>query len=198
MKPPKAQQLFKPDKSQLARRSKIIELAKSALDNAEQTKGRARLAINEAAECGRLLIVEKMALKESGIRGKWCDYFEATFGRYLPFQTARGWMKIAEKAKTEPRPNVTRAGMLALELFPAKVYHKSEDVKNNESLNFTNILSVMNKFVAWRMRFAERVAIGELTTLQIEQLKKDCAPIIEFVQQLMSGTLPEAQKQKVA
>lgn len=55
-------------------------------------------------------------------------------------------------------------------------------------------LSVIKKFVAWRMRFAERVCIGELTPDQVRQLKADFAPVIEFVQQLMSGTLPEAMQ----
>lgn len=180
------------------RREKIKELATQALANANYTKERARLSISQAMECGKLLIEEKMSLKKEGIRGKWMDFFNAHYGKILPISTAKGWMTLATKSENMPIENVTRKGMLALELFPAKVHIETTDVKKAKSAIFTSPAALVNKFCAWRKRFGERVPAGSLSHDELESLKLQFKPIIEFIDQLTSETLPEAASNKAA
>ncbi len=180
--------------SQIERHDKIIELAKSALANAADTKAKGRLSVEQAIECGRLLIEEKLRLKDAGKRTKWSDYFSTVYSEYLPIRTATGWMKLASKGGNASIQNTVRAGMLALEIFPAKIHAKpDENVKNGELPIFTNAASVVNKFAAWRLKFGERVKAGSLTDEQANMLRIQFQPIIDFLAQLQNGTLPEMQ-----
>jgi hypothetical protein len=179
---------------QIARHDKIISLAQSALANANDTKARARLSIDEATECGRLLIEEKLNLKKSGKKLKWAEYFDTVYSKHLGYSTATNWMRLASKGENTPLENTTRAGMLALEIFPHKIHEENDNVKNAKQANFTSPASLVNKFIAWRRKFSQRVTTGSLNDDQIAALKIQFGPIIDFVNQLQAGSLPEAAK----
>jgi hypothetical protein len=178
-----------PTKKQLDRRCRIIELAKSAAANATATRNQAQLSIEQAIECGKLLIIEKHSLKDQGIKGKWREYFDLVFGKHLPIRTATHWMKLAHDSKNMPIENVTRKGMLSLELFPSKI---QSSVKSAMLPKFTNHIALINRFVVWRRQFGERIIANTLTQSELNQLRLDFAPVTLFVEQLKAGTLIEA------
>jgi len=176
------------------RQSRIRELIVEAHDKAEKAKEAAADAVSVAAECGKLLAIEKeqfrLALPSgSGApRPAWSQYYEAHFGTALPFKTAEAWQQLSLGLDDTPpqtdhaiAPNVMRKGMSTLVIYPAKDYSQAPgDVPIRARPSH---LSIVNRFVAWAKDYRQRYQ-NKITPAKADELRADLAPIVEFLRWL--------------
>lgn len=176
------------------RQTRIRELIVEAHDKAEKAKIAAADAVSVAAECGKLLAIEReqfrLALPSgSGApRPSWSQYYDAHFGPALPFKTAEAWTQLALNLDDAPpqadhtiAPNVRRRGMNALGIYPAKDYSQAPgDVPLRARPSH---LSIVNRFVAWSKDYKQRYQ-HKMTPAKAAELRADLAPIVEFLRWL--------------
>lgn len=176
------------------RQTRIRELILEAHDKADKAKAAAADAVSVAAECGKLLAIEKeqfrLALPSgSGApRPSWSQYYDAHFGPALPFKTAEAWTQLALNLDDAPpqadhtiAPNVRRRGMNALGIYPAKDYSQAPgDVPIRTRPSH---LSIVNRFVAWSKDYKQRYQ-HKMTPAKAAELRADLAPIVDFLRWL--------------
>ena len=168
------------------RQTRIRVLALQAKAEAAQARERTQHAVDLAAQCGRLLVEERLALKaaEHGARANWDVHFDAHFADVLEAKQAAAMMQlhlgfeglgISEGVKANNR---LRSGATALGVVPAKAYEPTPgDVSLPRRLNH---LSFINRFVAWEHEYKAKTR-GNLSPAQVARLKADFAPVGAFL-----------------
>ena len=178
---------------------RIIELAQEAQGGATEARKRIKLSIDAAVKCGQLLIEErKQVIKEIG-RGYWLSYYEINFAKVLPLRTAQYWMKLqcaiaysrssepgnngnGDLPESMPEDNITRLGMLALELFPKKTELITHG--NVPAPKLTSHLAIIARLEEWILALHKRSNYEPMTTAQRDQLRADFHKVIEFCNEL--------------
>jgi hypothetical protein len=172
----------KPDAIDSSRRQQIIRLAKEATKGATMTRRRAKMSIDSALECGRLLLEEKQAIQDrfKRQRGFWTEYFDTHFAKHVAASTARKWMQMANIAidQKTPTDNVTRIGFLTLGIMPAKVHPSIPG--NRPVRRFPSHLSFINRFDVWLRAFVPAHPAATMTEAERQQLKADFRPVLDF------------------
>lgn len=167
----------------VARKSRIVELAVKAQCDAKEVKSRAKLCVEMAVECGQLLLKEKEWVRSvygEGKRGKWSVYYDAQYAGVLPVRTARRWMELGRTYSTNP--NSLRLGISAIELLPNKVYpHPSLHAKLGIARSH---ISLVNRLHAWINRFEKKTNVNDISIEEASRLQAEFAPIIIFLQKI--------------
>lgn len=175
---------FEQAKKDSNRRNEIIRLSKRANQKAQETRNHAKVSIDAALECGRLLLEEKAMIEEryKRQRGFWTEYFDTNYGKALPSSTAWRWMKMARLAidQKTPTENIQRIGVLSLGIMPVKVHPALPG--NRGVTRFPSHLSFINRFDVWLRAYLPVHPPATLPDSERQQLKADFRPVIEFVQ----------------
>lgn len=162
-------------------------------------------AVKAALACGQLLLAEKdwfdrtLGRKHKDGDGSlvpaqpWASYSDATYGKSIPPAEVTRYMKLARRHEGQgefqfgdPRgANVIRSGILALELFPAKVHEPIPEDARMPSV--ASHLAAVNKLASWWRQMSAKYRAHKLPDAIRDQLVRDLAPIIEMVDVLRSG-----------
>lgn len=168
----------------ISRRSRIIALATSAQYGAKDVRDRQRRCIEEAIECGRLLLDEKHL---NASKGKWADYFQIHFGSVISDRTGRLWMALARKHADNPalpEPNLMRNGILALDLMPEKV-HPTQPKELTIVIRNNHMAPIM-RVEAWIRQF-DGQSRSMKSAAYLRQLCKDFSKVSAFINRLQAS-----------
>lgn len=191
-------------------RAAILELHEKAQTAAQEAKASTAAAVQAAHRCGQLLLAEKewfnrtLGRKHLGLDGeitggqRWIAYV-ATFAPALAEDVGARYVKLATRHMTQGEfefdlqggsNNVIRAGMLALDLFPAKAHQPIEEDRKMPSVG--SHLAAVNKLARWWRDFRTKTEPTPIPDKVRTQLLADFAPLIAMLDELRS---PRANRQ---